>query len=68
MKRLYHTILSTIICLGPAAMTFAQEAAAEEEVGKSYVASYFIVGLGLTLGLVAVCTSAGRRKEVRKPE
>lgn len=67
MKRLYHTILSTIIWLGPVAMTFAQEAA-EEEAGKSYVASYFIVGLGLTLGLVAVCTSAGRRKEVRKPE
>ncbi len=66
MKRLYHTFLSTIVWLGPTAMCFAQQA--EEEVEKSYVASYFIVGLGLTLGLVAVCTGAGRRKEVRKPE
>jgi len=66
MQRLYHTFLSTMIWLGPVAMCFAQQA--EEEVEKSYVASYFIVGLGLTLGLVAVCKSAGRRKEVRRPE
>lgn len=40
----------------------------EEEAGKSYVQSYFIVGLGITLGLVAICKSAGRRKKVRPKE
>ncbi len=60
-----RSFLSLWMTLGPVAMCFAQEEAAG---GKSYVGSYFIVGLGITLGLLAICKSAGRRKEVKRPE
>ena len=57
--------LALALSLSQTAACFGQE---EEEAAKSYVGSYFIVGLGVTLGLLAICKSAGRRKEVKKPE
>ena len=50
------------------AMPAAAQVESEEEAPKSYVMSYFAVGLGIGLGLVAVCRSSKRRKDVRKPE
>lgn len=65
--RHYLTLLSAhLICLFAALPAWAQEA--EEEPEKGYVMSYFIVGLGIALGLVAVCRPAKRAKRVRKPE
>lgn len=68
MQPLKRFLTTLTITFGPAVLCFAQAAAEEEELPKSYVASYFIVGLGIALGLVAVCRASGRRKEVRKPE
>lgn len=67
MQSLYRTLFSVFLMLGPVGMCLAQ-AATDEPEPKSYVASYFVVGLGITLGLVAICKGAGRRKEVRRPE
>lgn len=66
MRNAYTFLTSTFICLFSSMPAFAQ-AAAEEEPEKSYVMSYFAVGLGIALGLVAVCRNSSRRKEVRKP-
>lgn len=57
---------SCLICLLSAAPVLAQTA--EEEAPKSYVMPYFIVGLGIALGLVAVCRPSKRAKNVRRPE
>lgn len=58
---------SALICLISSAPVLAQ-VGAEEEAPKSYVMPYFIVGLGITLGLVAVCRPSSRAKTVRRPE
>jgi len=50
-----------------AAPSFAQ-VMGSEAVEKSYVSSYFIVGLGVALGIVAICSGSKRRAEVRRPE
>ena len=67
MKRLVYSVHAILLSLAFAFPCWAQEAAEEEEA-KSYVMSYFIVGLGVTLGLVAVCRASKRRKDVRKVE
>ena len=60
-------VYSTLLCLSIMAVPgFAQEA--EEEAGKGYVMSYFLVGGGIGFGLVAVCRASKRRKEVRRPD
>ena len=65
MSNLLHRMLmSVILLLGSTGVSWGQE---EEEAVKSYVASYFIVGLGIALGLAAICKSAMRRKEVKRP-
>ena len=65
MLRSLHRVLFTIwFTLAPVGLCLAQDEVAE----KSYVGPYFIVGLGIALGLAAICKSAGRRKEVRRPE
>ena len=66
MRHYLTLIAANLICLYSALPAWAQEA--EEEPEKGYVMSYFIVGLGITLGLVAVCRPANRAKNVRKPE
>ena len=62
VRRIFYTL---VFAFGPISICWGQE---DEEAVKSYVAPYFIVGLGIALGLVAICKSAGRRKEVRRPE
>lgn len=67
MKRtMYQTLINLLVALSFQGVCWAQPG--EEEVVKSYVGSYFIVGLGVALGLAAICKSAGRRKEVKRPE
>lgn len=68
MRHAYTFLTSTFISLVAAMPALAQAAAEESEAPKSYVMSYFAVGLGIALGLVAVCRGSSRRKEVRKPE
>ncbi len=67
MRRLLAHLNCGLVWLAMVAPCLAQ-AEAEEEAGKSYVMSYFIVGAGIGLGLVAICRSSTRRKEVRKPD
>lgn len=67
MQVLNRFLFTMILATGPVRTCLAQ-ANAEEPAAKSYVASYFILGLGITLGLAAICKSAGRRKDVRRPE
>lgn len=67
LKSLNRILLSLSLALVSASLCMAQ-AGNEEEVAKSYVGSYFIVGLGITLGLLAICKGSGRRKEVKRPE
>lgn len=64
LRSVYQFLLTLLCTLGPASLGLAQE----ESGPKSYVSSYFIVGLGIALGLAAICKSAGRRKEVKRPE
>ena len=66
MLQSFRRVVCTLLfALGPVGLCLAQEG---EEAVKSYVSSYFIVGLGIALGLAAICKSAGRRKEVRRPD
>lgn len=67
MRRLFAHLSCGLVWLAMVAPCFAQ-VKPEEEEPKSYVMAYFIVGAGIGLGLVAVCRSSTRRKEVRKPE
>ena len=67
MRRTRSKALSILFLLFVAAPSLAQ-APATEGTEKSYVTSYFIVGLGVALGLVAVCRGSKRRAEVRKPD
>ena len=70
-SKLVRIAISGLICLALANGAWGQSkggAEEEEEPGKSYVTSYFIVGLGITLGLVAILKSSGRRKKIRAPE
>lgn len=67
MRHRFTLITTRLICLASCVPAWAQ-ATAEEEAPKSYVMSYFIVGLGITLGLVAVCRQSKRSKVVRRPE
>lgn len=67
MRRVLNFAFSTVLLLSMAAPGLAQVEEPEPEP-KSYVMSYFIVGAGIGLGLVAVCRASSRRKEVRKPE
>ena len=65
MLRTLHRALFTILfTLTPVSLCLAQEEVAQ----KSYVGPYFIVGLGIALGLAAICKSAARRKEVKRPD
>lgn len=69
-QKFSHTatlVCSFLICVCSACPALAQ-AADEKDVPKSYVMPYFIVGLGITLGLVAVCRPSKRAKNVRRPE
>lgn len=67
MRRIRSKTFSILFLLVAAAPCLAQ-ATATEGTAKSYVTSYFIVGLGVALGLVAVCRGSKRRAEVRKPD
>lgn len=69
-SKLRHAAVGLLLALTFAGTSIAQSESGEEEAeaGKSYVQSYFIVGLGVTLGLVAICKSAGRRKKIKAPE
>lgn len=66
-RRITHLGIGWMLLLATAAPTLAQ-VQAEEPPEKSWVLSYFLVGLGVTLGLVSVCRMSKRQKEVRKPE
>ena len=55
MRHAFTVINSSLICLLSSVPCLAQ-VTAPEEPEKSYVLSYFIVGLGITLGLVAIMT------------
>jgi|GEM_PF-4748951 len=66
MRHYLTLIAAHLICLFSALPAWAQKP--EEEPEKGYVMSYFIVGLGIALGLVAVCRPSKRSKNVRKPE
>ena len=66
MRNAFTLLNSILICLISSMPAFAQ--ASGDGGPKSYVLPYFVVGLGITLGLVAVCRPSGRRKEVQKPE
>lgn len=68
MRHYLTLITANLICFYSALPAWAQDSATEEEPEKGYVMSYFIVGLGITLGLVAVCRPSKRSKVVRKPE
>lgn len=67
MRNAFTLLTSMLICQFSSLPAFAQ-ASGNEETAKSYVLSYFVVGLGITLGLVAVCRPSGRRKDVKKPD
>lgn len=67
MRRITHLVTGWMFLLMAVAPALAQvEPEAPPE--KSWVLSYFLVGLGVTLGLVSVCRMSKRQKEVRKPE
>ena len=69
MRAVARFLYTTLLCFSLlAAPCVAQESSEEEEAGKSYVMSYFLVGGGIGLGLVAVCVASKRRKDVRKPD
>ena len=67
MRRLWSRCLSLLFCLLAAVPGLAQ-APAEETSDKDYVMCYFLVGLAVTLGLVAICRPSKRSKEVRRPD
>jgi hypothetical protein len=67
MRHAFTLINSSLICLLSSVPCLAQ-ATGPEEPEKSYVLPYFVVGLGITLGLVAICRPSKRRKEVRPSE
>lgn len=60
--------LTTLFVLGPATTLLAQ-ADGEEEAGISWVGPYILVGLFVTLGVVAVCYQSNRQnEELRRKE
>ena len=67
MPRFRLLLISFGVWLVTVAPCLAQATGEEPEV-KSYVTSYFLVGLGIALGLVAICRPSKRRKEVKRPE
>ena len=67
MRNRVTLITSALICLW-ASMPALAQIKPEEKPEKSYVLSYFIVGLGIALGLVAVCRPSKRSKNVRRSE
>ena len=70
-SKLRNAFVGMLLVFTLSGVSLGQSTAAtgeEEEAAKSYVQSYFIVGLGITLGIVAICKSAGRRKKVKAPE
>ena len=60
--------IATVFCLSLSLPCWAQAPPEQAPVEKSYVASYFVVGLGIALGLATICRPAKRRKEVRRPD
>ncbi len=68
MRMVFIHLTSILLCLITTVPCLAQAAAEEGSDGKSYVSSYFVVGLGIALGLVAICRPGKRNKEVRRPE
>ena len=67
IRRTYSSIRCILMLPMTAAPSFAQ-GMGSEAVEKSYVLSYFIVGLGVALGIVAICSGSKRSAEVRRPE
>ena len=67
MRNFLTILAANSITLATSVPAWAQ-ITAEEPPPKSYVMPYFIVGLGIVLGLVAVCRTSKRDKNVRRPE
>jgi hypothetical protein len=55
------------MCLCLSLPCAAQVTGDDEPQEKNYVLSYFVVGLGIALGVVAICRPSKRRKEVGQP-
>ena len=66
MRRSWSRCLSLLFCLLTAVPGLAQES--EGAIEKDYVMCYFLIGLTVTLGLVAICRPSKRSKEVRRPD
>jgi len=60
--------LSLLFCLLAAVPGLAQVAPEEAASEKDYVMCYILIVLTVTLGLVAICRSSKRSKEVRRPD
>ena len=67
MRRGWSRCLSLLFCLLAAVPGLAQFGP-EEASEKNYVMCYFLVGLAVALGLVAICRPSRRSKEVRRPD
>ena len=66
-KRLFAVLWSLLLVAVTAVPALAQ--AEEENVAKeSWVLSYFLVALGIALGMVAICRMGKRKKDFRQIE
>ncbi len=68
MKSLFVRLISCGYCLMAAIPCWAQAPGEEAVAEKSYVFPYAIFGLGVALGLVAICRPGKRLSEIRRPE
>ncbi|MFI4875611.1 MAG: hypothetical protein ACIALR_09750 [Blastopirellula sp. JB062] len=67
--RLAWTSLTALFLLSPTAMLLAQEATEEEDLGPSWVLNYILVGLFVSLGVMAVTFASNRQnEELRRKE
>ena len=66
LRRFAYSVRSLVVVFGCwAMMTNSAWAEDSGDSSKGWVVSYFLVGLGITLGLIAVLRPVGRTTEVK---
>ena len=66
--KLYAGVLMLFLCIHGVALAAKKgEPVAEEAPKNLWILGYFVVGLGITLGMVVLCRSS-RRNERAKPQ
>jgi hypothetical protein len=60
LRALLFSVCMTLPC-------FAQLPGDEEPQVKNYVICYFVVGLGIALGVIVVCRPSKRTADIKRP-